>query len=185
MRSRIRNFVYSLVGCLCLVTGGALDAQVVSITSGQPPNGVVGMPYHFTFSATGGQDCSSEPSYDWSATGLPSGGLTLGVHGALTGTPTTSGPITFTVTASNNSCEDQTAQQQYTITISSSGQPANTTAYVANGYDGSLLTLVKVASVMAAPFGTAPVCGTVDSPCFDTDVARDATRGNFIVAAGL
>jgi uncharacterized protein (TIGR03437 family) len=57
----------------------------------------------------------------------------------------------------------------------SAQQPANTTAYVANE---ASLTLVKVAGGTAVPFGTSPYCD-----CYDSDVARDPTRGNFIAAS--
>src|SRR5580698_8219670 len=102
MKPPVRKFVYSLravsmAASLCPISG-ALDAQAqVSIASGQPPNGLVGAPYSFTFTATG-PNCSDEPTFDWSATGLPSGGLSLDVAGNLTGTPTTASPLTFTVT---------------------------------------------------------------------------------------
>jgi uncharacterized protein (TIGR03437 family) len=56
-------------------------------------------------------------------------------------------------------------------------QPSNTTAFVVNERD---LTLVQVTGGVAAPFGTPPAC----TGCFNYDIARDAARGNFVVAAG-
>jgi hypothetical protein len=186
MKPRVRNFLYSLVACLCLVTGGAIDAQTTMFTSGTPPNGAVGTPYNFTFSASG-PGCSGEFTslFDFSATGLPNG-LTLTSNGnltaSLTGTPTTTGTFsTVKVTAVDTSCETN-VQQTYTITISSSGQPPASvppaTVYVANESD---LTLAQVSGGIAGPFGSQPAgAGSL----YNYDIARDTTRGNFVVAAG-
>src|ERR1700733_6251280 len=76
MKSGIRNFVYWLGACLCVVSGGMLEADGgVAITSGTPPNGAVNTPYAPFFITATGPNCSSEPTFDYSVTGLPSGGL--------------------------------------------------------------------------------------------------------------
>ena len=75
MKTLTRNFVYSLIACLCFVTGGAIDAQVM-ITSGTPPNGTVGMPYSFLFTAAGGAASPSSPLAQ------PSIAPTLTINGA-------------------------------------------------------------------------------------------------------
>lgn len=76
-----------------LVINGAL-----TITSGSPPAGEVGVPYSFQFTATGGSG-----NYSWSVTaGTLPAGLTLSAAGLLSGTPTaagTSANITVTVTS--------------------------------------------------------------------------------------
>lgn len=65
-----------------LVINGAL-----TITSGSPPAGEVGVAYSFQFTATGGSG-----SYNWSVvSGALPAGLTLNASGLLSGTPTTAG----------------------------------------------------------------------------------------------
>jgi surface protein len=70
-----------------------------ALTADTPPSDPINQPYSYTFTATG----SPAPTFSVSSGSLPSG-LTLdAVSGVLSGTPTTSGPSTFTVTASNGS----------------------------------------------------------------------------------
>jgi hypothetical protein len=68
------------------------------ITTTSLPNGTVGVAY----AATTLQASGGDGSYTWSVTGgaLPAG-LTLSSGGVLSGTPTASGPFTFTVQASS------------------------------------------------------------------------------------
>ena len=90
--------------------------------SGAPPNGAAGVAYTFTFTASG----SPSPAFSRTAGTLPPG-LTLSASGVLSGTPTTAGNYTFTVTASNGTAPD--ASQQYSVRIS--GIPAaNNDAYI-------------------------------------------------------
>ena len=146
---RVHKFVCSLVACLGFVTGGALEAQ--TFTSGTPPNGVVGIPYSFTFTATG-PSCSDPAIIDFSATSLPTG-LSIDTAGNVTGTPTTPTPPgtvnNVTVTATDTSCTGLSASPTYTITISASPQPANTTAYVVNQGGASI---VQVAGGVGTSF---------------------------------
>jgi hypothetical protein len=68
------------------------------ITSGPPPNGIVGSPYLYTVTATG----FPAPTFSVTAGALPAG-LTLDPSsGVISGTPTTSGQFTFAVTATNS-----------------------------------------------------------------------------------
>ncbi len=178
MKSAVRRFIYSLIACLCLVTGGAMEAAV-TITSGTPPNAAINTPYNFTFTATA-PSCSGPPTFAWSATGLPGDGLTLDAEtGNLAGTPTATGPVSFTVTATENECEGEVKSQSYTIAVSS---PAEV-FYVLNPTESAI-------SIVAVN-GTASVNCNFDGPCapyFDTvggiwDFTADAS-GNFYVATG-
>jgi hypothetical protein len=63
-----------------------------------------------TFSATGGT-----PPYSFSASGLPTDGLSLSSSGALTGTPMT--PATFTITVTVHDSAGKSASNSYTITV--------------------------------------------------------------------
>jgi hypothetical protein len=85
--------------------------QAPAFTSGAPPaNGTTATAYSFTFEASG------YPAPTFSVTGgnFPPG-LNLSSAGVITGTPTTDGVFTFTITASNGVTPD--ASQSYTITI--------------------------------------------------------------------
>ena len=80
------------------------------ITSDSPTSGTVGTPYTDDVTATG----APTPEYTVTEGELPPG-LELSPTGGLTGTPTTPGTFTFTVTASNGHADD--ASETYTVTI--------------------------------------------------------------------
>ncbi|MBS1791778.1 MAG: putative Ig domain-containing protein [Acidobacteria bacterium] len=84
----------------------AITINPVTLSAGN-----AGQTYNQTFTATGG----AQPySFMISAGALPAG-LTLSPGGALTGTPTVSGPFNFTVTATDaNGC---TGARPYSLTI--------------------------------------------------------------------
>lgn len=68
--------------------------SLLQVSNQSPPNGVVGQPYSFQLVATGGLS-----PYVWTlANGsvLPAG-LSLSTDGLLSGTPTASGPASFTI----------------------------------------------------------------------------------------
>ncbi|WP_345938800.1 beta strand repeat-containing protein, partial [Sphingomonas yabuuchiae] len=68
---------------------------VVSPASGPLPTATVGTAYSATLTSTGGT-----APYSYSATGLPAG-VTLAANGTLSGTPTTAGSYTVTVTVTD------------------------------------------------------------------------------------
>jgi hypothetical protein len=73
------------------------NAPPLAITSGNPPNGTATVPYPASqFSAANGT-----APYTWSSTTLPPG-LSLSSSGLLTGTPTTPGTYTITVTCTDS-----------------------------------------------------------------------------------
>ena len=82
----------------------------VAITTTSLPNGTAGTAYNQTIHASGGTG-----SLTFSSTGTLPPGLTLSTVGVLSGTPTTGGSYTFTVTAGDSS--GNTASQTYTIII--------------------------------------------------------------------
>lgn len=71
----------------------------LAITSAAPDAGTVGVPYSFTFTATGGV-----PPYTWSVTaGALESGLSLDpTSGILSGTPTAAGDATYTITVTDS-----------------------------------------------------------------------------------
>lgn len=109
---------YHQAGIPVLVANGSGDSTVVldvditgeapSFTSGEPPAGVVNLPYSFQFTATG----AAPPHF---ALDQVPPGLTLDPStGILSGTPTTSDSYPIHVTASNG---DGEAAQDWTIQI--------------------------------------------------------------------
>ncbi|NTI26448.1 tandem-95 repeat protein [Rhizobium rhizogenes] len=83
----------------------------LSPTSGALPAGMVGTAYSQTVTASGGTS-----PYSYSATGTLPAGLTLNHStGAITGTPTTAGNYSFTVTATD--ANSVTISAAYTIAI--------------------------------------------------------------------
>jgi type VI secretion system secreted protein VgrG len=68
-----------------------------AIISGSPSSPTVGTAYHFTVVATG----TPAPTFSVTSGSLPQGLTLNSVTGVISGTPTSAGPSTFTITASN------------------------------------------------------------------------------------
>ena len=83
-------------------------SQPPKITTESLPDGEVGTAYNQTLTATGNDTIT------WSVSGTPPAGLNLSEDGKITGTPTTAGTYTFTVTATNSAGSDS---EEYTLTI--------------------------------------------------------------------
>jgi uncharacterized repeat protein (TIGR02543 family) len=88
----------------------------IAISPTTLPDGQVGTTYNQSITASGGT-----APYTFTETGSLPGGLTLGSDGALTGTPTTAGASSFTVTATD--AESNTGSQAYTLTMDSAPAP--------------------------------------------------------------
>lgn len=99
-----------------LTRAGPGDCPPLVITSGQPPNGRVGQPYHFEPATSGGQGSVTR----WAIPTLPIPGLETLSSGVLTGTPAagTAGSWEVRVTV-YDSCPEgpQTVNRSYTIVI--------------------------------------------------------------------
>jgi hypothetical protein len=92
--------------------GGGGPAHVV-ITSSATADGTTGVGYPgITFSASGGSGI-----FTWTAAGGLPPGLSLSTAGALSGTPTTAGNYSFTVTATDSSNPPLTASTTASIKI--------------------------------------------------------------------
>jgi dienelactone hydrolase len=90
------------------------DSPLV-ISASQPPAGFQSTPYPgFSFTASGG---SQPVTWRVSSGSLPAG-LALSTTGILSGTPSGSTGSTFTVTATDSATSPESAQRQFTITIS-------------------------------------------------------------------
>ena len=100
-------------------TCGVSLCPIITVNPASLPNGSVGTPYSQTVSASGG---TAPFTFSISSGALPTGLLLNGATGAITGTPTTVGTFTFTITATDaTGC---TGSRLYTITIASPGCPA-------------------------------------------------------------
>ncbi len=82
----------------------------LTLTTLSVPGGTVGVPYSFSFSASGGTI-----PYSFAATGQPIPGLSLSAAGQLSGTPTLDGQFQYTVQVTDNA--SATDQQTYTVVI--------------------------------------------------------------------
>lgn len=92
----------------------ACVAITVSPAAGALPGATFQQAYSQTFTALGG----SSHTFSITAGALPSG-LTLATNGALTGSPTTTGNFSFTVTANSFGCTGSTA---YTLAVTPDAQ---------------------------------------------------------------
>jgi hypothetical protein len=97
--------------------GGATPA--LAITTASLPDGTVGSPYSATLAATGGSG-----TYSWSAAGLPAG-LGMSSGGVISGTPTTSGTSSVTVTV-NDGIGSVSKTFNLTVRAASSGSGSET-----------------------------------------------------------
>jgi hypothetical protein len=78
-------------------TGSVSTDDSPVITSGTPTDGSEGTPYAFTITSTGTPDAT----YSVTSGTLPAGLVLNSTTGEITGTPTTAGTSTFTITATN------------------------------------------------------------------------------------
>jgi hypothetical protein len=87
------NVITVPTGC----AAGARPSTSPAITSGVPTRATTGVPYTFRVTATG----VPTPTFTVTSGALPAGLSLNAATGVITGTPTTKGAPTFTVTASN------------------------------------------------------------------------------------
>ncbi|WP_420367673.1 ice-binding family protein [Curtobacterium sp. L1-20] len=93
----------------CPTPGTTAETPAPTITSGAPTTATAGQPYSYTVTATG------TPTPTFTASGLPAG-LTLdGTTGVVSGTPTTPGSSTVTITASNGVAPSTTTTVTITV----------------------------------------------------------------------
>ena len=118
--------------------GGPASAQAqltltvvtaMSISTTSLPAGTLGGAYHAAMDASGGT-----PPYTWSVTAgsLPPGLTLQPSSGEISGTPTSQGSTTFTVTAQDSSSTKQTRTQSLTMVIVAAAPLAITTSVLIN-----------------------------------------------------
>ncbi len=137
--------------------------------SGALPDATVGAAYSQTFTASGG---TAAYSYAVTAGALPAGLILSG--GVLSGTPTTAGPFSFSVTATDSSTGSGpfSVTQNYSLTVDPDALilPATT---LANGQVG----VAYSASINPATGGTAPYTYALTAGGLPTGVSVSSSGG--------
>jgi len=135
------------------ITVNALPS--VTTTQGQLTVATAGVAYSFAFTATGGSG-----NLTWSATGL-SDGLSMSASGTISGTPTTQGTVTFTVTVKDSSAAGQESQTSGTLTITVNPAPVLS---ISKSHVGSFTQGQQNATytvTVSNAIGAGPTVGTV------------------------
>ena len=113
------------------------------ITSATTASGTVGSAFSYQITA------SNAPT-SYGATGLPAGLSVNSTSGLISGTPTTAGTLTVTLSATNSR---GTGSASLTLTISNSGAPVITSATTASGTVGSAFSYQITASNSPTSYG--------------------------------
>ena len=158
---------------ISIISSSTTVALPLAISTPTLSAGVVGTAYSANLAASGG----SSP-YSWSVTaGTLPAGLTLAANsGAITGTPTTSGTFSFTVTVNDSSSPVQTQSAVVSITVAAA--PASpvlltvTTSALASGTDG-----VAYSANLLAAGGTPGYTWSISSGSLPTGLALSASSG--------
>jgi uncharacterized repeat protein (TIGR01451 family) len=162
----------------------ATEATTLTIGTGvttnfsAPPAGQVGVPYSVTLTATGGTT-----PYTWAVnSGTLPAGLTLSSAGVLSGTPTTAGSSTFTVSVVD--ANNGVSTQSITLVINSAALSINLTASTTSVAPGSKVNY----TVTAQNVGTVAYSGTsltvalgsvLDDATYDSNAAATAGSVSF------
>jgi hypothetical protein len=134
----------------CAATGTTLTLSPATV-----PNGTVGTTYSQQITASGG---TSPYTYSKTSGTLPPG-LTLSSGGLLSGTPTTGGPYTFTVTATDSA--SHTGSVSYNPTISGGVTVTLSPTTVPNGTVGTSYSQQITASGGTSPYTYSKTSGTL------------------------
>jgi len=132
-------------------TDGALTINPASL-----PNGMQGVAYSQTVTASGG---SGGYTYSISSGSLPAGLTLNGSTGAISGTPTTTGSSTFTVHAVDSSAN--TGSRSYTINVGAGGAVTLAPSALHNGTRGSFYTQTVTATGGTGPYTFSLVGGSL------------------------
>jgi fibronectin-binding autotransporter adhesin len=149
------------------VTGVTGSGPTITTTS-PLPSGTVGTAYSTSLAAIGGT-----LPYTWT---VPPGTLPSGLNlnastGAITGTPTTAGPFSFTVTVTDNAAKN--SSKLFSLTIAAAGSPTITTTSPLPG--GTIGT--AYATTLAATGGTPPYTWSVPPGTLPPGLNLNASTG--------
>jgi len=124
-----------------IVTGGT---GALSVTNPGNQSGTVGTAVSLTLNASGGT-----APYTWTATGLPAGLSLSASSGVISGTPTTAGTSSVTVTA--HDAASATASASFTFAISPVGSCASPGQKLANaGFESGAVSWTATAGVITS-----------------------------------
>jgi len=132
-----------------ILAADSVAPPALIITPASLPNGTVNVQYSVALAATGGQS-----PYNWSVasgSSLPAG-LQLNAGGVISGTPTASGAIGFTVQVTDSESTPATATASFSITIGTVPPPLTIAA--ANLPNGTVN--VPYSAALAATGGQSP-----------------------------
>ncbi len=149
------------------ITVGLQSGQTLAIaTGGVLPSGKVGVAYSATLVATGGA-----APYSWTITGsgLPPG-LLLSPDGSITGTPTSSGSVFFSATATDSASATVTKSFILAIADANSGASITTPASLPDAVVGSAYS-----QTLSATGGTAPYVWSVLSGSLPAGLTLSST----------
>ena len=128
--------------------------NILTVLPASLPNGLNGTPYSQTITASGG---TGPYTFVVSSGALPAG-LSLSSGGVLSGTPSGSGPSTFTVLATDS--VSNTGSRSYTITIGSNILTVAPST-LPNGTQGTAYSQTITASGGTAPYSFTVTSGTL------------------------
>ena len=153
--------------------------------TGSLPNGIVGQAYSQTLQASGGM---APYTYALTAGTLPAG-LTLSTGGVISGTPTTPGASSFTVTATDSEGTPQTASLPLVLLITyaptaNDNELTGPYAFLFQGYDD---VVAGVLAYQTATIGslTADGAGVVSTGELDTNHQNSNPTGTTVSSQGL
>jgi hypothetical protein len=133
-----------------------IGSNSLTVSPASLPNGFTGTAYNQTVTASGG---SGPYTFAIASGALPTG-LSLSNAGAITGTPTTSGPFSFTIQTTDSS--SNTGSKSYTVTIGSNSLTLNP-ASLPNGFTGTVYSQTLTASGGTGPYTFAITSGALPS----------------------
>lgn len=143
-----------------------VTANPIVISPTSLPEGMVGLAYTSTITASGGL---APYTFTLSTGSLPTG-VTLSASGALSGTPTTSGSVTFTVKVADSETVPATATQSYTVNILA------TLAITTSSLPAANLG-VAYSATLAATGGQSPYTFAVTTGSLPTGLTLNSTTG--------
>lgn len=150
--------------------GPGVVCPIITVNPATLPNGAVGVPYNQIVSGSGG---TAPYTFSVSSNALPPGLILNPTTGAITGSPTTPGTFTFTITATDaNGCS---GSRLYTITIASSASCAVITLSPSTLPPGVLGA--PYSQSVTASGGTAPYLYTIVSGALPTGLSLNPANG--------